>query len=187
MKKRKIAIIILLLGILLITSGIGVFVYKEISTNKKNKKEIENRIIKEHNKLENKINAFNVTRGKYYNEVNDNLYPETVESEYKNWLKVLAQYTSAVDEFEESSKYLKQNCVGKYYSNKDVSNKCKAFIIEYETVINYYTKDIESFNENINLYYSNNKIDEEKSEIKKYNTKYDYIDIDTDGEFKGKN
>ena len=186
MKRRKIAIIMLVLGILLIASGIGVFVYKEVSTNKRNKEEIENRIIKDHNVLEEKITAFNEMRGKYYSEVNDNLYPETVESEYKNWLKVLDEYTSVVDEFEKASKYLKENCIGKYYSNKDVLNKCKAFIIEYETIINYYTKDIESFNENLVLYRTNNKIDEEESEIKNYATKYTYIDIDTDGEFKGR-
>ena len=186
MKKRKIAIIMLVLGILLIASGIGVFVYKEVSTNQKNKLEIENRIIKDHNALEEKINSFNDMRGKYYSEVNNNLYPESVESEYENWLTVLDEYTNVVDEFEESSKYLKENCVGKYYSNKDVSNKCEAFNIEYETVINYYTKDIEAFNENLVLYRTNNKIDEEESEIKNYTSKYTYIDIDTDGEFKGK-
>jgi len=187
MKKRKFAIIILVLAVVLISSGIGIFVYKEMSQSKKNKQEIENNIIKKHNQLEDKINAFNDIREKYYSDVNNNLYPESVESEYKNWLVVLDEYTSKVDEFEEASAYLKENCVNKFYSNKDVSNKCKAFVIEYETVINYYTKDIEAFNNNLNLYRTNNKIDEEESEIKNYSSRYNYIDIDTDGEFKGKN
>ena len=88
MKKRKFAIIILVLGIVLISSGIGIFVYKKVSDNKKRQQELESNIIKTHRQLENKINAFNEIRGKYYSEVNENLYPESVETEYKNWLIV---------------------------------------------------------------------------------------------------
>lgn len=187
MKKRKYAIVVLVLAVVLISSGIGIFVCKKMSQIKKNKQEIENNIIEKHNQLENKINAFNEVRSKYFSEVNSNLYPESVETEYKNWIVILNEYTKKVDEFEEASAYLRENCVNKFYSNKDASNKCRAFVIEYETVINYYTKDIEAFNDNLDLYRTNNKINEEESEIKNYPLKYNYIDIDTDGEFKGKN
>ena len=135
MRRKRIAIIMSVLGILLIAAGIGTFVYKEVKTNKKNKEEIENTIINDHNALEAKINAFNEMRGKYYSDVNENLYPETVELEYENWLKVLDEYTNVVDDFEKASEYLKENCVGKNYSNKDMEDEVKRYIEEVKKIV----------------------------------------------------
>lgn len=186
MKKRNFAFFILILGSLLIILGISIFVCQEITTNKKNKVEIENTIIEKYEVFKNNVELFNEIRSKYYSEVNENLYPETVELEYENWLIILEDYTSKVDAVEKDSDYLKENCVNKFYSNKDVSNKCEAFVIAYETVINYYTKDIIAFNENLNAYRRENSVNEQESEIKDYISKYNYIDINSDGDFIGK-
>lgn len=186
MKKRNFAVFMLILGSLLILLGIGIFVYKEVTTNKNNKKEVENNITEQHEVFKNKVELFNEVRSKYYSEVNDNLYPESVESEYKNWLTILDDYTNKVDDVENASNYLKEKCVNTFYSNKNISNKCEAFIIAYETVMNYYTKDIISFNENLNAYRTKNNINLEESKIKDYPSKYNYMDINTDGNFIGK-
>lgn len=186
MNKRKFSLLILIFGILLIILGISIFIYQEITTNKKNQKQLENTITEKHEIFRNKVELFNEVRSKYYIEVNDNLYPESVESEYENWIVILDDYTAKVDEVEEESKYLKQNCIDKVYSNKEIMSKCDAFVIAYETVINYYTKDIISFNENIDTYYRQNTIDDKESKIKNYSSKYNYVDIDSDGNFIGK-
>ena len=124
---------------------------------------------------------FNEIRSKYYKEVNDDLYPESVELDYENWIPILDEYTSRVDDVEEASSFLKQNCIDKSYSNKEIKSKCDAFVIAYETVINYYIKDIVSFNENIDAYFNENNVSGDK--IKKYSLKYEYVDSDNDGNF----
>lgn len=185
MKKKNIAVLVLILGIVLIVIGI-LFVYKEITDMNKEKKEIENNISDNHEKFRGKVDEFEKIRSTYYSDVVNDLYPETVKDNYKDWLIVLNNYTDIVDEVEKNSSYLKKHCINKFYSNKDIKNKCDAFVIAYETVFNYYTKDIISFNSVINEYYTQNEINKEESEIKEFELKYDYIDINTDGEFKGK-
>lgn len=181
---KKIPTIFLIVGILLVIIGISLTVFKVTNNDSKNKKEKENKILEEYEKFRNKVDSFNSSRDDYYNKVAKNLYPESVENNYKNWISTLDVYTKATDEVEEGSSYLKENCVNKYYSNNDVKNKCEAFVIAYETAINYYTKDVYAFNDNLNLYRRNNI--NSNSNIIDYELKYNYVDIDSDGKFWGK-
>lgn len=181
---KKIPTIFLIVGILLVIIGISLTVFKVTNNDSKNKKEKENKILEEYEKFRNKVDNFNSSRDDYYNKVAKNLYPESVENNYGNWISTLDVYTKATDEVEEGSSYLKDNCVNTYYSNNDVKNKCDAFVIAYETAINYYTKDVYAFNDNLNLYRRNNI--NSNSNIIDYELKYDYVDIDSDGKFWGK-
>lgn len=181
---KKIPTIFLIVGILLVIIGISLTVFKVTNNDSKNKKEKENKILEEYEKFRNKVDSFNSSRDDYYNKVAKNLYPESVQNNYENWISTLDVYTKATDEVEEGSSYLKENCVNKYYSNNDVKNKCEAFVIAYETAINYYTKDVYAFNDNLNLYRRNNI--NSNSNIIDYELKYDYVDIDSDGKFWGK-
>lgn len=181
--KKKIPIVILIVGFLLIVAGIAFGFYKEISEAKREKQEIEEKIVKEYQDFEIEIEKFNEIRSGYYEDINSNLYKESVEDEYDNWIKVLNDYTEAVDNVQNKSVYLQDKCIDKSYSNKDVISKCESFIIAYETVINYYTKDVNEFNEIINEYLKEN---DDKEEITEYNLKYSYTDIDSDGNFHGK-
>lgn len=181
---KKIPTIFLIVGILLVIIGISLTVFKVTNNDSKNKKEKENKILEEYEKFRNKVDSFNSSRDDYYNKVAKNLYPESVENNYENWISTLDVYTKATDEVEEGSSYLKDNCVNTYYSNNDVKNKCDAFVIAYETAINYYTKDVYAFNDNLNLYRRNNI--NSNSNIIDYELKYNYVDIDSDGKFWGK-
>ena len=187
MKKRSTAFIILIIGILLIVLGICILIFKKINIEKNKQKELEKNIIENYNIFENKVSAFDENRSLYYTNTYNNLILENVKTNYKNWILVLDNYTDKVDQVEEASVYLKQNCIEKEYSNQDISNKCKSFIIRYETVINYYAKDIISFNKVLSEYRKEFNVIEENSEIKDYYLKYNYVDINLDGEFKGKN
>lgn len=184
MKKRKVAVLLLIFGIVLIALGIGIYIYDEVINTRQDKKQLQSNISENYEIFKKSVDYFNATRTTYYSEVVENLFPETVEDEYDNWITILDDYTKKVDEVEKSSSYLKKECINKYHSNKDITNKCNAFIIAYETVINYYTKDINSFNEVLTSY---RREYDEKNEIKDYSSKYDYIDINLDGEFIGKN
>lgn len=185
MKNKGIAVIICIIGILLIIGGLSFGCYNYINKQNQESKEIENKVLLEYNTFKENVESFNEMRSKtYYNEVASNLYVESVELEYESWLEILNRYTELVDKVEDSSAFLKENCVNKYYSDGNVKNKCDSFVIAYETTINYYTKDIISFNEMITTYLK--EVNEEKENIKLYEQGYNYTDINLDGKFIGK-
>lgn len=184
MKNKKLAILALVVGILLVVAGVSVAVYSYLNKQDKDNQQIEDMIITEYETFKTNTETFNDMRSTYYNDVAKNLFPESVEEEYDSWIEVLNSYTAAIDKVEESSIKLKEECVNKYYSNDNVKNKCKSFVIAYETVMNYYTKDIVSFNETIDAYLKT--LDKEQEEIKNYELNYDYADINLDGKFIGK-
>lgn len=185
MKSKKIAVIICIFGILLIIGGLSLGSCIYLVRQNKEHKRVEDKILVEYNIFKDNVESFNEFRNKnYYNEVATNLYVESVESEYESWVEVLNRYTELVDRVDNSSTFLKKNCVNKYYSNKNVKNKCDSFVIAYETTINYYTKDIFSFNDTITSYLK--EISGEQENIRLYKQKYNYIDINLDGKFIGK-
>lgn len=181
---KKIPTIFLIVGISLVIIGISLTVFKTINNDNKSKKEKENKISEEYENFRNKVEKFNGVRDQYYNNVAKNLYPESVESDYADWIKDLDIYTTATDEVESVSNYLKVNCVDRSYSSNDVKNKCESFIIAYETTINYYVKDINAFNNNLVLYRRNSISSNDN--IVDYESRYSYVDIDSDGKFWGK-
>ena len=186
MKNKKIAIFMLVIGTLLIVLGTSIIVYKEINNKKNEKQELENNIVNSYNKFRENVDLFESVRSSYYSDVVGDLYVETVKDNYTGWIATLNNYTDTVDKVDESSSYLKEECINKYFSNKDIKNKCESFVIAYETVVNYYTKDIIEFNELLGEYRNLNDETLEESEIKDYSLKYNYTDINSDGIFKGK-
>lgn len=185
MKKKTIIIIMCIIGFLLVVSGVSIIVYNQIHEKNVENRKIEKKILEEYEVFREKVDAFTGSRNIYHDEVTVNLFPESVEEEYENWMTAIEQYTNSIDEVENVSNNLKELCVNKYYSNEDVNNKCAAFVIAYETAINYYTKDILSFNETIDEYH--NVSVNGKKEIINYELKYNYTDINSDGNFVGKN
>lgn len=183
MKSGKICKILLVVGIILILSGlvVGIYYKKKINFQEKEKKEAG--IIENYDLFKTKIESFNKEREKYYTEVVNDLYVENVEDSYENWVEILDNYTIIIDDVENASTTLKKECIEYVTNNQDIKNKCKAFIIAYETAMNYYVKDIELFNNTISNYNDKN----EKKTLDEYKGKYEYTDIDYDGNFYGKN
>lgn len=186
MKRRKIIFLILVFGVLLIGSGIAIIAYEKVSSSKYKQNKLEFDIVEQDVNFRKKVESFNERRSSYYNEVASNLFTETVEDSYDDWILILDKYTESVDAVNDSSSFLKENCVNKHYSNSDIMNKCDAFIIAYETVINYYTKDILSFNDVIEEFRREKDLNDNDTNFKNYVSKYQYVDINSDGEFIGK-
>lgn len=180
--KRKFTIGAIVLGIILILLGISIPVYKSIFSSNQEAKEQAKIITRDYETFKEEVDLFNEERIAYYQEVVDNLYVESVENEYQDWSKRVASYSNSVDQVEQSSENLKELCV-KYYSDKELSNKCKSFVIAYETVMNYYTKDINAYNDIIGAY--NNSVEDYKK-LEIFPSKYNYTDINEDGNFIGK-
>lgn len=184
MKKRKIGLVLLIIGIVLIIGGITSYIYINIIRDNNEQKRMENTILEDYEVFKTKTESFNTIRTNYSNDIVNDLFVENVEDNYDKWIEETNQYTKIVDEIENVSNNLKELCVNKFYSNKDVSNECTSFIISYETIMNYYTRDINNLNKTIDEY--NNLKEKNKEEKELYNLKYNYTDINEDGKFVGK-
>lgn len=183
MKNKKIQIIILVVGITLIIIGLSILIYSNIHEQNQNTKKKEETVLTSYNTFKGSTELFNTAWDKFQTAVSSDLFVESVEDDYDVWQESIKEYKKAVDLVENDSKELKKVCINNYYKNKDVQNKCDAFIIAYETTINYFVKDIDTYNQFIKEY----KKDNDNKEVSEYvQDIYEYIDINEDGRFIGK-
>ena len=80
---------------------------------------------------------------------------------------------------------MKDKCVDVLYPDVSVNNKCEAFVIGYEKAINSYVSDIKKYNENIKDY--NDVLEENDTKIEEVKLTTNYIDVDGDRKYLGKN
>ena len=179
MKKKTLIIIISIIVVIAIVAS-SVMIYLKIDSNNKKQKEIEKNIVSKYETFREKVEDFNSQKKVYTLQVEADMYTETLGN-YDKWLEEVNKYTDTLENIEKESDYLKENCIDKYYNNQDVKNKCEAFIIAYETAYNYYVKDIKSFNSTLE-----DITQDSKEKYNEYELKYDFTDINKDGQFSGK-
>lgn len=186
---NKKIVTLVLLGSVCLISG---FVLMFISSIKKDQKELNSRIdtiIKGYKKYKKDLVDINKERDLIHNEFLDKIYYETFQqkdTEYKN--KIL-KYEEDITDLSKKNKKLKEYCnSGVYYSSTDANNKCRAFNIAYEQMINTFVEDVSIFNSNIDKYnkWLDEKGDKTSIRLEKYKTKKTYIDFNDDGDYAGK-
>ena len=99
------------------------------------------------------------------------------------------KYEDTLKEIDESSKSLKVNCLENKFEEKEINNKVDAFIINYEQAVNYFIKDVEVFNKEIekyNQWVEDVQVTNKYSKLAEYKSSYtEYVDINSDGVFNG--
>ena len=175
--KKKVVYILIAFIVLIAMIASAFLIYKKIDKNNKEKKKIEENIISSYVTFNEKKEILNSERKVYLLQIESNISKETLD-EYENWINEINNYTVNLDNVEQASKYLKEKCIDATYKNQDVKNTCEQFISAYETAVNYYVKDIISFNETLKNVSSGSKPE--------FELKYNYTDINKDGKFVGK-
>ena len=175
--KKKVVYILIAFIVLSAMVASAFLIYKKIDKDNKEKKKIEENIISSYVTFNEKKETLTSERKVYKLEIESNMSSETID-EYENWINEVNNYTVNLDNVEQASKYLKEKCIGTTYKNQDVKNTCDQFISAYETAVNYYVKDIISFNEILKNISSGSKSE--------FELKYNYTDINKDGKFVGK-
>ncbi len=189
MSNKKSTLILILLGILSIVLG---FIILFISNIKKDQQEMNRRMTKigsKYDTFKNKVEEINVVRDNLHKEFLDTIYYETFSENELKYRKSLYNYEKQVTDLSKKNSTLKEYCKsGIYYSSSDVNNKCNAFNLAYEQLINTFVDDVNKYNGNIAQYNKwlkeQNKNESEK--IENYETKKTYIDYNKDGQYSGK-
>lgn len=187
--KKKLALILLILGLLLLASGGALLVVNGFKNDKEELAKTMNIIVDDYEIFRQKVENFSTLRENIYNDVMNSQYYAEVYTNYNTNIQKLQQYEKAVAEVETASKNLKNSCIGKTFNDQGVINKCNAFVINYEQSINYFINDIERFNTRIKEYntWLKNQTDTKYQTLTEYNANYkDYVDINNDKIFSGK-
>lgn len=179
MKKKNLIIVISILIVISISVS-ATLIYLQIDKKNKEKKKNEEEIVTKYETFREKVEDFNTERKIFTNQVLSDLFEENLDN-YDKWISEAKNYEEKVKIVDDYSKVLKEKCINKIYDKQDIKNKCDAFVIAYETVFNYYVKDILELNKVLSEITTNSK-----KEYKEYEIKYEYTDINNDGKFYGK-
>jgi len=184
MKKKIIIVIILtLIAALLIFT-----IYKFISGFKEDKKltiEKSNEIIEEFNKFNESVLTFAKERDNIYT-LRENTYLEDFAKNIDGWNKLMETHKQNLENIENNSEKLKENCVVKF-ADPNVNSKCTIFKSTYEAANNYYISDIKDYNKTVEEYNEwAEKSNKDKLNKIELTIHKDYIDYDKDKEYFGK-
>ena len=185
MNKRKLGYLLLSLSlILLIAGGFSAF----LSNLKADHQMVLRRMDDVSSVFEGfstRTTIFEDYRDELYTEVLGNVYYETMYDTDISVKERLVEYEGIVQKIEEDAEKLDSLC-NVYYPQSDVNNMCINYKSIYEQVVNYFVTDIKIYNENVDKFNEYQKKNQMDLFVKKYQTKYKYIDYNGDHEFDGK-
>ena len=188
------------------------FSVTQVYTQNRDKKRAEeiliiDEIVKDYETFNAKAEEFSEKR----TDINDDMssytsYYLNMFQNYDDMMKELEDYEALLKEVDESGSYLKNNCISKTYSSADANHKCNTYIMNLEKSINSFVSDISFLNNKIDEYnewIKTNKeekiiVTEGKKKVQKtivyenldtFSPKYykDYVDVNNDGTYLGKN
>lgn len=183
MSKKNI-IVITVIGTVLVFLGTLLLVINQLQMQRKEQVNKENQVESYYSDFNKYASKFADKRKEYIETVVENLYYESVNDEYDNWIKEIKLYNELVDNILKMAKPLEDLCINQVYSKEELKNNCDTYIINYETVMNYFVKDMAEFNTFIIDY--NDKYDKKISTYEIDAKKYNYLDVNDDGKFIGK-
>lgn len=181
---KKNIIIMAIVGSLLVFLGSLILVINQIQTQNQEKETKENQLETYYKKFNELASQFADKRMEYTKVVVENMYYESVNDEYDNWIKEMKAYHELVDQILTAAKPLENLCINQVYTKEELKNDCDTYVINYETVMNYFVKDVNEFNDFIVDYNTNYGASISTYELD--TNQYNYLDVNDDGKFIGK-
>lgn len=182
MNIRKLAFVVLTLGLVLIVSGSFSLFLQGL---REDKQQILNRIDDVGDEFEvfsANTSIFEEYRESLYEEILEGVVCDSLKDNAKKVNNKLSNYENLVDELDSNVLKLNKLCDDVYYPDSNTNNKCSNYKVIYEQVVNYFVSDIANYNKNIKQ--CNKSITDNKISIYKTNKKY--IDYNNDKKYDGK-
>lgn len=172
-----------LAGVILILSGVGVFIISD--QNEKNMKDKENseKIVASFGAFSESATVFSDKRLEVYDTIFQDVILEDYASNKDAYDELFNAYLKDLQNMDDAGKDLKELCVNHTYKDADVVSKCSSYMTAYETSVNYFVKDVNLYNDQIELY---NKTALEPITLYQSELYSDYIDFNGDGVYLGK-
>ena len=184
---RTKAFILGIIGFFFILSGCIWGVFSSLQESHDEMQQKQDQVATYSSRFQEAAVAVQDRRIQYIKAVVEDLFHESVMEDYALWIKELNTYQSLVDQVIEMAEPLKELCIGQEYPDNKTVTSCDTYVNNYETVMNYFVKDVEQFNNFIAGYlelYGNENIQVTLYTID--SNRYSYLDINDDGIFIGK-
>lgn len=186
-KNNKHIGIMILIAFILIVAGIITYIVINYNNAQTEIKKRMDYVLTEYDVFKTNIDKFNTTRESIYNEIMQDTYYQTLKDNDANYKEKFEEYSAVIDLLDDNYENLKDKCINVLYPDVNVNNKCEAFVLGYEKVVNTYISDVESYNKKIdllNVWIKTN--DEGAIEVEKIKLDREYIDVDGNRKFDGK-
>ena len=185
-KQRKIAFILFLISIFMISAGGISSLIIGLKEDKKMTNMRMEEVNLEYEDYSTMVSLFEEERDNMYGKIFNNLTFDSIFANNKDIHNKISNYEAMVDEIYKYTGKLDELCNDMYYPDSSVNNICNNYKIIYEQVNNYFVLDIKEYNKNVDKYNEYIKGIDSNLIIKKYETKKKLEDFDKDGEIVGK-
>ena len=183
--KRNFPIYLLCFGLVLIFSGaVSIFIYN-LRADQATVLKRMGTVGDEFEEFSTNVSIFEEERDGLYSEVLSNLYYDNMFVTDEPVKERLTKYENLVKEIEKKCESLNNLCSDVYYPDSNINSKCNNYKSIYEQVVNYFVTDINFYNKSIEDYNTYIKAVNPAASIKKFNTKYKFIDYNGDGKKDG--
>ena len=182
-KQRKIAFIMILVSIVMISSGLVSSLIVGLKEDKQLTRKRMDEVKLEYEDYSTMISLFEEKRDSLYGIVFNNLTYENMFINHKAMFNEVSNYEAMVDSLEKKAKSLDDLCKNVYYPDSSVNSKCSDYKLVYEQVMNYFVSDVGVYNNTIKTF---NEQYAKNNKLVNYETKKDYVDFNKDGAFDGK-
>ena len=187
MKEKKNHVgLILALGFILIVVGIILYLVLTYQDNQNEVKKRMETVTSLYTDFREHVDAFNDKRNEVYQTVMQDMYYQTLQEKDAEFKALYTAYEETVDVINDDYDQLKDKCINVLYPDVSVNNKCEAFVIGYEQVINTFVSDVAIYNQNIADYNTWAQGNNVTQTLTPYETDQDFIDINGDREYNGR-
>lgn len=180
----------ILLVIFIILALISSFLYFYISSFKVDRAEtlvLMKEVNEDYPKFSKNMTEFVNKRNAFYKQ-KEEIYLEDIGKNTNTWITFMSDYAKIINVIEDNSKRLKTNCKNDF-GDITAKTQCNQFRVNYEAAMNYYITDVKVYNNIVkeyNVWLTNNNSSYKKLEEVSLTLYKDYIDVDGDGEYFGK-
>ncbi len=186
MKSKKIGVALLMLSIVMIISG---SVCAFVVSLKEDREATQARMLVVNDEFEafnQSVTAFEEARENLYVQYLGNVYYETLANDDAMLKEKISNYESIVDGIGKGAKTMEGLCKDVYYPDSSVNSKCNDYKLVYEQVVNYFVSDVGVYNNTVKTFNEQQAAVGSTVQLVNYETKKEYVDINNDGAFDGK-
>ena len=172
-----------IVGVILVLLGVAIFIISD--QNEKNMRDKENseKIVAGFTNFSDAATVFSDKRVEVYDMMFQDVILEDYATLKESYDMLFNEYLKTLQDMDEAGKDLKELCPNHTYKDDDVVSKCSSYMTAYETSVNYFIKDMNLYNDQIELY---NETAAEPIELYQNNQYSDYIDFNGDGTYLGR-
>ena len=174
---------VFIVGVILVLLGVAIFIISDQNEKIMRDKENSEKIVAGFTNFSDAANTFSNKRLEVY----DTMFQDVILEDYaalkESYDTLFNEYLKTLQDMDEAGKDLKELCPNHTYKDDDVVSKCSSYMTAYETSVNYFIKDMNLYNDQIELY---NETAAEPIELYQNNQYSDYIDFNGDGTYLGR-